>query len=473
MTSPFLPIFTNPQAVALGNSESGKSGSAIEPSGQGEGHVAFSDVLGGIQQMLPENEQSSLMPFEDQSLLLEAILYDPDIVDELASQGLILTEQHGTFSFQLVSAGSVNGLPIQHSLDVLQSYRNTSVKTGLQGDGQAVVDQVQAILSRLRSLGSTASQIVSSIQENVVRQVAEPSSDLSIPVLNLSRVKESAGAVSQAVDSGELRVRPLLNELSQSVLAARPSPVSAATAFADSNVNAQRLVPAVEGVGVNPQTIVETLASGTRLPASHDELTQGLTRVESENKLLGSLSASQGTESHSGHSGTGLPFGHHAGTGQGQLFDTTSSNLVSTSQVQIVAKGGSFDERLQLLNTAVPHRLQIDVQLSEASRVQVDVGVAQRQVYAGVLLDNPVLRALASQNVQSLEDQLGRADMELEEFDVHEENQPLDEQSDHERFREPGSEGRILENVGNSMDSHEMGNTRIPMSQGRNWHMVA
>jgi len=473
MTSPFLPIIPNPQAVALGNPESGKSGSAIEPSGQGDGHVTFSDVLGDTQQVLQENEQSSLPPFEDQSLFFEPIFNDQEILDELASHGLILTEHHGTFSFQLVSAGSVNGLPIQHSLDVLQSYRNTSVKAGIQGDGQAVVEQIQGILNRLHSLGSTAGQIGSLIQESIVRQIAKPSSDLSISVQNLARLNENAGAVSQGVDGGELRVRPLLNELSQSVLDARPSSVSAATALTNPNLDAQRLVPTVEGTGVNPQTIVETLTGGTRLPASHDELTHGLTRVESESKLIGSLGTSQGTESQSGHSGTGLPFGHHTGTGQGQFFDSTSSNLMSASQGQMVAKGGSFDERLQLLNTAVPHRLQIDVQLSEASRVQVDVGVAQRQVYAGVLLDNPVLRALASQNVQSLEDQLGRADMELEEFEVHEENQHLDEQPGHESFREAGYEGRILENVGNSTGSHEMGNPRIPMPQGRGWHMVA
>ncbi|GJL66981.1 MAG: hypothetical protein NPIRA05_19520 [Nitrospirales bacterium] len=473
MTSPFLPIFTNSQAVALENTGSGKTGSAIEPSGQGDGQVTFSDVLDGTQQVVQENEQSSLVPFESQPLVFEAILNDQEILDELASHGLILTEHHGTFSFQFKTAASTSGQPLQQSLEVFQSYKATPVNTPIQGVDHAVIAQAQALLNRLNGPGVIATPVRSTLQGNAVHRIAEPRSDLSIPIQNLTRLNENTGAVSQAVDGEELREQPLLHKRSQPFLDTRPSSVSAVTVLTDPPLNAQRLLPTFEGLSVNPQTIVETLAGGTRLPASQDELTQGLARVESENKLIGGLGASQGMESHSGHSGTGLPFGHHAGTGQGQLFDSTSSNLTPTSQGQIVAKSGNFDERLQLLNTSVPHRLQIDVQVSESSRVQVDVGVAQRHVYAGVLLDNPVLRALASQNVQNLETQLGQADMELEEFDVHEERPHLHEQSEHKDFSGHGQRKGFMEQAGDTAGPREGRHSQTVIPQDRGWHLVA
>ena len=146
---------------------------------------------------------------------------------------------------------------------------------------------------------------------------------------------------------------------------------------------------------------------------------------------------------------------------------------MSANHGQVAAKGGGFEDRLQLLNVPVPQRLQIDVQLSEAARVQVDVGVQQRQVYAGVLLDNPVLRTLASQNVQELESQLRQADMELEEFDVHEDNPFLSDQHGQEHFQErkssAGFSGESIPSV--SSQGHE--ESFRPNGQDTGWHFVA
>ena len=61
-------------------------------------------------------------------------------------------------------------------------------------------------------------------------------------------------------------------------------------------------------------------------------------------------------------------------------------------------------------------RLQMDVQLSESQRVSIDVGVQNRQVYAGLVTDHSVLRNLANQFVPQLENQLADIDMELKEF---------------------------------------------------------
>jgi hypothetical protein len=56
------------------------------------------------------------------------------------------------------------------------------------------------------------------------------------------------------------------------------------------------------------------------------------------------------------------------------------------------------------------------VQLSETNRIQIDVGVQNRHVYAGLLMDQATLKNLAVQFVPQLEDQLAQADMDLQEF---------------------------------------------------------
>lgn len=61
-------------------------------------------------------------------------------------------------------------------------------------------------------------------------------------------------------------------------------------------------------------------------------------------------------------------------------------------------------------------RLQLDVQISETQRVQIDVGVQHRQVYAGLVMDHMALRNLALQFVPQLEEQFTNINLELSEF---------------------------------------------------------
>jgi hypothetical protein len=85
-----------------------------------------------------------------------------------------------------------------------------------------------------------------------------------------------------------------------------------------------------------------------------------------------------------------------------------------------------LEERGQEFPAPVFQRLQMDVQLSENQRVQVDVGVHNRQVYTGLVMDHSVLRNLANQFVPQLENQLAEVDLELQEFsaEVREEREP-------------------------------------------------
>ena len=75
-----------------------------------------------------------------------------------------------------------------------------------------------------------------------------------------------------------------------------------------------------------------------------------------------------------------------------------------------------LEERSPEFPAPVLQRLQMDVQLSETQRVSIDVGVQNRLVSAGLVMDQAVLRNLANQFVPQLENQLADLDMELQEF---------------------------------------------------------
>jgi len=75
-----------------------------------------------------------------------------------------------------------------------------------------------------------------------------------------------------------------------------------------------------------------------------------------------------------------------------------------------------LEERGQEFPAPALQRLQMDVQLSENQRVHIDVGVHNRQVYTGLVMDHSVLRNLATQFIPQLENQLAEVDLELQEF---------------------------------------------------------
>lgn len=92
------------------------------------------------------------------------------------------------------------------------------------------------------------------------------------------------------------------------------------------------------------------------------------------------------------------------------------------------------EERVPDLPGPALQRLQMEVQLSETNRVQIDVGVQHRQVYANLLMDQATLKNLAVQFVPQLEEQLTQGEMELQEFSAevrdHQNGQESDTRSD-------------------------------------------
>ena len=91
-------------------------------------------------------------------------------------------------------------------------------------------------------------------------------------------------------------------------------------------------------------------------------------------------------------------------------FQQFSSSLSPGSGIRMA------EERAADLPAPALQRLQMDVQLSETNRIQIDVGVQHRQVYAGLLMDQATLKNLAIQFAPQLEEQLAQGDMDLQEF---------------------------------------------------------
>ena len=130
--------------------------------------------------------------------------------------------------------------------------------------------------------------------------------------------------------------------------------------------------------------------------------------------------------------------GQGLGSGMNHFSNSQSGfQQSSMSSGQGVGIRGLEERGLEFPAPAL-QRLQMDVQLSETQRVQIDVGVQNRQVYAGLVMDHSVLRNLANQFVPQLENQLAEADLELQEFsaEVREDH----EQEAHTMFEDSRSQ---------------------------------
>ncbi|WNM56762.1 hypothetical protein [Candidatus Nitrospira allomarina] len=124
------------------------------------------------------------------------------------------------------------------------------------------------------------------------------------------------------------------------------------------------------------------------------------------------------------HGGQGFNSGMGGSTHSQSGFLNQSSLASSSGQGVRMA-----EERVQDLPGPALQRLQMEVQLSENNRVQIDVGVQHRQVYANLLMDQATLKNLAVQNVPQLEEQLTQGEMELQEFSAEVRDHPGEKES--------------------------------------------
>ncbi|MGB0909403.1 MAG: hypothetical protein ACPGYT_03500 [Nitrospirales bacterium] len=460
MTSPFLPIVNSSASSSTGTSEVGRQ--AIKPSAeeQGQSTVAFADVLEGTQHLQKEGGDVLNNPSDEEQVLFQEF-----------NQGEIV----GVLEVQVSSQALVTGPSNTGVSALVQTKQTQSVITQGQGPAGGAAVTAQTLLTGVvQPIAVSGASFQESRRSEIIGQSISPFDGL--PLTNRAnpstevKASQLANLLPHDAASGG-RIRPLLHESASEILNSRPPLIPGANVGSQYSVDVQQALVKLEAAGNTSPINIGALYAQNRLPQLPEEPSSLLTRTEGEAKASGSIGLSQSGEAGLGNSGNGLPFGHHTGSGQGQLFDSTPVTQSVTSQSQGAIKANNFDDRLQLFQASVPHRLQIDVQLSEANRVQVDVGVQQRQVYAGVLLDNPALRSLAAQNIQALEEQLGQADFELEEFDVHD-GQLLNESSGQEQSEQRNFEGNQSRKSEASVRQRGQENSLRYIGADTGWHLV-
>ncbi len=469
MTSPFLPISNNTSGSGIRTSDVGTPSVKPSQGGEGEDSGAFAEILVGTQELQKQEGDAStttLFPGEgpvvDQDLTLEvtqeeflAVLTGqalPVLSGVTSNSTVAMTQSIGNQQIDSPRHESVVG----HSGSIQNISQNITATTSLAGiNGQEAVSQ--------RTAGHPANPLEALSHVNRGTTVVEP---VGQPVDKLT-------ALDDVVGDENLRLRPLLKESLSPILAPRSPLVLAENAGAPTATDVQQSLTKLAVAGNTSQANIGALYAQSRLPQPSEDGAQSITRTDGEAKATGHISLSPASDTGLGTTGSGVPFGNAGGNGHTQFFESAPGTQQALQQSQIAGRSSNFDERLQLLNTTAPQRLQIDVQLSEATRVQVDVGVQQRQVFAGVLMDNPVLRSLASQNIQALEEQLGQADLELEEFDVHGDGQLLNEStgqdSDERKAFHEGRPGGL----GSSIVNQSQGQSTAHIGVDSGWHLVA
>ena len=134
----------------------------------------------------------------------------------------------------------------------------------------------------------------------------------------------------------------------------------------------------------------------------------------------GLLTKGEWTPSIPEHSVKGLVIDTSNGQGLGNGINHFSNSQSGFQQSNLLAGQGvglrAMEERAVEFPAQALQRLQMDVQLSDNQRVMIDVGVQNKQVYAGLVMDQAILRNLANQFVPQLEAQLSQVDLELQEF---------------------------------------------------------
>jgi len=264
---------------------------------------------------------------------------------------------------------------------------------------QLLQDVVKGISQLAGSLdGEPTTESVAANGKNVGKPLESESRSLQEPDTLLLRMPSPSAGTPQGA------LRPLVNQSFQAPLPFEETSPSLAEAV-QSNQSRMKYVNGISpvlsessGNGKQPSMAIPSDLFGESSLLSTGDRSKDI--LEATGKGLGvDPSGGQGV-----NSGMGGSSNSQSGAQQSPSF------LPPGSGVRVA------DEHKPDLPTPALQRLQMDVQLSETNRIQIDVGVQQRQVYAGLLMDQGTLRNLAVQFVPQLENQLAQVDMDLQEF---------------------------------------------------------
>jgi hypothetical protein len=239
---------------------------------------------------------------------------------------------------------------------------------------------------------------------------------VSKPVQDADRLLPRIPPSPASIPQGPLR--PLVNQAFQAPLPFVDTPASLAGGVQSS----QSRLPYVNGVMA---LLSEASGHGKESSMAIPSDLRGdsiLSAIGDRSKdVLEATGKSVGVDSNGGQ---GINNGTGGFTNSQPGFQQSSSSHSPGSSVRMA------EERAPDLPTPALQRLQMDVQLSETNRIQIDVGVQNRHVYAGLLMDQATLKNLAIQFVPQLEDQLVQSDMELQEFSAEVRDSHGEQESD-------------------------------------------
>ena len=158
---------------------------------------------------------------------------------------------------------------------------------------------------------------------------------------------------------------------------------------------------------------------------------------------------------------------HHLPTTLTENFEPRTS---FSQQMEGTMRSGILNDRSHQVGASAPQRLQMDVTLADATKLQIEVAVQQRQVSANLLLDQMALRNLVLQNQPQLDAQMATAGLDLKEFGAEVREQGV--------FDQQGTEKRDARSSAQGEDQSSSADTpqTVPLTEsewGTQFHYVA
>ena len=310
----------------------------------------------------------------------------------------------------------------------------------------------QGSVSKMAELRAIPQEVSQTAASNPASSGSKPEEALPVRTISQSAkdVVNGSPQLVRPIVENETRQTPILHKFS--------SPLGQASHGQTQPISPVAVIPAegpagFAGSNVTNQISVKTVSGnssvGSEVPGSGIEH-----RTTVSVDLLGEIGLAKGDRSQAVAEVSGKAVsvdtsgGHGLGNGMNQ-FNNSQSGFQQSSLLSGQGIGlRPLEERGQEFPTPLLQRLQLDVQVSENQRVQIDVGVQNRQVYAGLVMDHSVLRNLANQFVPQLENQLADVDLELQEFsaEVREEGEQQPHMFEDSRSHEGPMFGRDGEN---------------------------
>lgn len=302
----------------------------------------------------------------------------------------------GTNGLQVTPTGNQQGLPILAGSSIQTPLVGSSLAD--KGAAQAAInlDPHNILRNAVESLGGETQMASAGEHEKIVLKTP-------VPLQDADRVGLRIG--QPPLTTPQEPLKSVVNQAFQAPLPFEDTPAG----ITDAVQTSQTRLKYASGMSF---VLSESSGNGeeSSIGIPRDLLGEGNVSLTGDRSREG-LEAAGKTGGIDPHGGQGLNSGMSGSTHSQSGFLHQSSSAPSSGQGVRMA-----EERVQDLPGPALQRLQMEVQLSENHRVQIDVGVQHRQVYASLLMDQATLKNLAVQYVPQLEEQLTQGDMELQEF---------------------------------------------------------